>query len=214
MLSCTIHSPLSFFQTKMCSKLTNNDIYDRMTFLFRSGTFVLSPNKPPSTTPQLTPLPNSFQEKLTQTLQATKTHAKNLAAFVTIYKTAMFLLRRLSSSTRKERSSDSFFAGLLGGYLVFGRGDQGTVNQQIVIYVFARVVLALAKLSVEKGVIKDPRGKVRGNSWGVFAAVSWGLVMWLFRWEAGSLQGSLRSSMEYLYGSSFSFFFLGLRWWC
>ncbi|PUU82202.1 Tim17/Tim22/Tim23/Pmp24 family-domain-containing protein [Tuber borchii] len=149
-----------------------------MTFLFRSGT---------------------FQEKLTQTLQATKTHAKNLAAFVTIYKTAMFLLRRLSSSTRKERSSDSFFAGLLGGYLVFGRGDQGTVNQQIVIYVFARVVLALAKLSVEKGVIKDPRGRVKGNSWGVFAAVSWGLVMWLFRWEAGSLQGSLRSSMEYLY---------------
>jgi len=111
----------------------------------------------------------------------------------------MFLLRRLSSSTRKERSSDSFFAGLLGGYLVFGRGDQGTVNQQIVIYVFARVVLALAKLSVEKGVIKDPRGKVKGNSWGVFAAVSWGFVMWLFRWEAGSLQGSLRSSMEYLY---------------
>jgi peroxisomal membrane protein 4 len=148
-----------------------------MTFLFRSGT---------------------FREKLSQTFLATKTHAKNLATFVTIYKTVMLLLRRLSSAG-KERSSDSFFAGLLGGYLVFGRGDQGTVNQQIVIYVFARVALALAKLSVEKGVIKDPQGKVRGNSWGVFAAVSWGLVMWLFRWEEGSLQGSLRSSMEYLY---------------
>ncbi|KAG0131016.1 Tim17/Tim22/Tim23/Pmp24 family-domain-containing protein [Tuber indicum] len=135
-----------------------------MTFLFRSGT---------------------FREKLSQTFQATKTHAKNLATFVTIYKTVMLLLRRLSSAG-KERSSDSFFAGLLGGYLVFGRGDQGTVNQQIVIYVFARVALALAKLSVEKGVIKDPQGKVRGNSWGVFAA-------------EGSLQGSLRSSMEYLY---------------
>ncbi|RPB02301.1 peroxisomal membrane protein 4 [Choiromyces venosus 120613-1] len=149
-----------------------------MTFLFRSGT---------------------FRQKLTQTLSATKTHAKNLAAFVTIYKTAMLLLRRLSS---KERSSDAFFAGLVGGYLVFGRGEQGNVNQQIVIYVFARVVLALAKLSVDKGVIKDPQGKVRGNSWGVFAAVSWGLVMWLFRWEAESLQGSLRSSMEYLYVDS------------
>jgi len=125
----------------------------------------------------------------------------------------MLLLRRLSS-TGTERSRDSFLAGLLGGYLVFGRGDQGAVNQQIVIYVFARVVLALAKLSVDKGVIKDPQGKVRGNSWGVFSAVSWGLVMWLFRWEAGSLQGSLRSSMEYLYGSSFSFLALGWWWWC
>ncbi|CUS08610.1 unnamed protein product [Tuber aestivum] len=148
-----------------------------ITFLFRSGT---------------------FYEKLTQTLEATRTHAKNLATFVTIYKTTMLLLRRLSPAG-KERSGDSFFAGLLGGYLVFGRGDQGTVNQQIVIYVFARVALALAKLSLDKGVIKDPQGKVRGNSWGVFAAVSWGLVMWLFRWEEGSLQGSLRSSMEYLY---------------
>ena len=124
----------------------------------------------------------------------------------------MLLLRQLSS-TGTERSGDSFCAGLLGGYLVFGRGDQGAVNQQIVIYVFARVALALAKLSVDKGVIKDPQGKVRGNSWGVFSAVSWGLVMWLFRWEASSLQGSLRGSMEYLYGSSFSFHALGW-WWC
>lgn len=41
----------------------------------------------------------------------------------------------------------------MSGYYVFGRGKggQSSVNQQIVIYVFARVVLGLAKLSVQRG---------------------------------------------------------------
>lgn len=58
------------------------------------------------------------------------------------------LLLRLSSPTRKEASSHAFLAGLVGGHFVFGRGIQSSVNQQIVVYVFARAVLALAKLAV------------------------------------------------------------------
>lgn len=123
--------------------------------------------------------------------------------FVTLYKTAMYVLSRANAG--KERGADSFVAGLLGGYVVFGRGCQSNVNQQIVVYVAARVALALAKLSVggtkgENGeMVRGPVGtRVAEVGWPVFASVSWALVMWLFRWHPDSIQPSLRSSMKYL----------------
>ena len=68
------------------------------------------------------------------------------------------------------------------------------------IYVFGRVVLGLAKLVVQDERIfsREVASKVRRNAWPVFAAGSWGAVMWLFRWYPEVLQGSLRSSMQYM----------------
>src|SRR5271155_474694 len=91
----------------------------------------------------------------------------------------MLLIRYLNPmNSGKEGPYDTFFAGLIGGYAVFGRGRQGSVNKQvtdprtplpshhfpilrlhitdrltkppfqIVIFVFARVMLALARLSI------------------------------------------------------------------
>lgn len=115
----------------------------------------------------------------------------------------------------KEGPYDTFVAGLLGGYLVFGgrsrSGKISSVNQQIVIYVFARVALALAKLSVKKdSAFGLPVVSTRENvssavsyyAWPVFASVSWGMVMWLFRHHPEDLQPSLRSSMNYIYAQS------------
>lgn len=88
---------------------------------------------------------------------------------------------------------------------MFGRGIQSSVNQQIVIYVFARVVLAMAQLSIQKrseggvGMGRELRERVRGNAWPVFASLSWAMVMWLFRWYPETIQPSLRSSMKYMY---------------
>lgn len=77
----------------------------------------------------------------------------------------MICLRR-TSPTGKERSLDTFLAGLIGGYTVFGRGIQSRVKQQITIYVFARVVLALAKPTVQFGYPSDksPCMVSKGNS--------------------------------------------------
>lgn len=90
-----------------------------------------------------------------------------------------------------------------------------SVNQQIVIYVFARVVLALARLSIESPSMTrttptptlwtqrlDPETKamVQRNAWPVFASLSWAFVMYIFRWQPESIQSSLRSSMKYMYG--------------
>jgi len=158
-----------------------------MIFLFRSGT---------------------LQEKLSLVFKATRTHARNLAKFATVYKLTMVLLKHTGG---KEGPYDAFFSGLVGGYLVFGRGSPRTghissVNQQIVIYVFARVVLALAKLSIKPaaGIIRNPEisNKIRDNAWPIFAAMSWGTVMWVFRWYPDSIQSSLRSSMSYIYVQS------------
>lgn len=129
------------------------------------------------------------------------------------------LLKNLNGG--KEEASHTFLAGLFGGYWVFGHGKGATssVNQQIVIYVFARVVLALAKLAVQppgpnalvgssygqhggKGLLglnEDQLLAIQRYSWPVFASLSWAGVMWLFRWYPETLQPSLRSSMTYMY---------------
>ncbi|KAH8885118.1 putative peroxisomal membrane protein [Thozetella sp. PMI_491] len=162
-----------------------------MIFLFRSGT---------------------FREKVWLVLRATKTHARNLAKFATIYKTTCLLLKHFGATPGKEGPYDTFIAGLLGGYFVFGQrsrsGKISSVNQQIVIYVFARVVLALARLAVLPGhglpgVSQPARSAAISHyAWPVFASTSWAMVMYLFRWYPAELQPSLRSSMTYIYKDS------------
>ena len=108
---------------------------------------------------------------------------------------------------------DSLAAGLLGGYFVFGQrskrsGKISSVSQQIVIYIFARVMLALARLAVKPGygvpVLSNPGPSLTINhyAWPVFASLSWGVVMHIFRWHPAELQPSLRSSMTYIYANS------------
>ncbi|KKA26123.1 hypothetical protein TD95_004833 [Thielaviopsis punctulata] len=152
----------------------------------------------------------TIREKLKLIFTATKTHARNLATFAALYQTGMTMLKHARAS-RKESPIDAFLAGLIGGYFVFGRasprtGRVSSVSQQIVIYVCARVLLALAKLSVKPGAgpaaltrHEDLVHVLRAGAWPVFASVSWAMVMYLFRWHPEELQGSLRSSMVYIY---------------
>jgi hypothetical protein len=88
-----------------------------MIFLFRSGT---------------------VQDKLKLIFRATRTHAQNLAKYATVYKLTMLALKHMGSEPGKEGPYDTFFAGLLGGYLIFGRrskrGHVSSVSKQIVIF--------------------------------------------------------------------------------
>ncbi|KAL1883158.1 hypothetical protein Daus18300_000216 [Diaporthe australafricana] len=158
----------------------------------------------------------TVREKAWLIFRATRTHARNLAKFATIYKLTCLLLKHFGPTPGKEGAHDSLVAGVVGGYMVFGRrsprsGKISSVNQQIVIYVFARVVLALARLSVKEGspfalvpaLAREPASSaVSYYAWPVFASASWGMVMWLFRWHPEDLQPSLRSSMSYIYAQS------------
>jgi peroxisomal membrane protein 4 len=58
-------------------------------------------------------------QKIQAIFRATLTHAINLTKFVTLYK-LLLLLQRKVSREGKERSLDSFVAGALGGWWVFG----------------------------------------------------------------------------------------------
>ena len=152
-----------------------------------------------------------LRDKLWLIFKATRTHARNLAMFALTYKSSMLFLRK-TSPNGKEMPIHTFLAGLIGGYLVFGRGIQSSVNQQIVIYVFARVMLALAKILVVKrnegglGVGWEMRERIQSNAWPVFASLSWAMVMWIFRWYPDTVQPSLKSSMNYMSVIPFSTF--------
>jgi Tim17/Tim22/Tim23/Pmp24 family len=166
-----------------------------MIFLFRSGT---------------------FRHKVSLVLKATRQHARNLGLFALTYKSTMIALYHLNQ--QKEGHYDTLLAGLTGGYVVFGPGMHKSVNQQIVIYVFARVALSVAKLIVQPrsegavpgggggfGLVTDPKVKefLTKHAWTAFASISWGAVMYLFRWHPETIQPSLRSSMQYMYVSLF-----------
>ncbi len=58
--------------------------------------------------------------------RATQQHATRLASFVALYKTLLLIQRKSNGGVR--RSSDTFFAGILGGYAVFG--DRNAINEQ------------------------------------------------------------------------------------
>jgi len=123
-----------------------------MVSLFRSGRY----GRPPYPLTILTRLisSHSLRDKVLAILSATRAHATNLASFALLYKTLTILSRRkpslvphISSSTPPAPSYTPFLAGTVAGYLVFGR-RASSINQQIVIYVFARVLLAFAKLLI------------------------------------------------------------------
>lgn len=64
-------------------------------------------------------------------LNATRTHARNLAYFAVVYKSSMWALKYIGpTGWGKEGPYDTFLAGLLGGYLVFGRSP-GDVSLQV-----------------------------------------------------------------------------------
>jgi len=129
-----------------------------MIFLFRSG---------------------SIRSKCSLVYKATRQHARNLGLFALVYKSTMLFLRH-TSPTGKERHYDSFLAGLLGGYTVFGRTIHNSVSQQIVIYVAARVCLALAKLAVQP---RHVGGGASGQGVKGFGTLAGGLGCFPFAYE-------------------------------
>jgi len=159
-----------------------------MTFLFGKGT---------------------AKKKCESIMDATVTHSKNLATFVFMYKALMIIQKRLHHNT--EHSLHSFLAGLFAGYFVWG--NYSNINYQIVLYLTSRISVALAKLIFLKFFSSNNNNNNNNNNnriddnvssqtYPIFAAIVWGLVMWLFRWERETLQPSLQSSMEYLYQDS------------
>lgn len=67
------------------------------------------------------------RDKLKFVYKATRQHSTNLMKFASLYKLGIILMRR--SNGGKERSGDSFLAGCLAGWFVFG--ERNAVNEQV-----------------------------------------------------------------------------------
>ncbi|GAA5914122.1 hypothetical protein JCM5296_004716 [Sporobolomyces johnsonii] len=158
----------------------------------------------------------SWQQRLRYVYRATKQHSLNLARFVAIYKTCLLVQKTLAGG--KARSMDTFWAGLVGGWIVFG--ERNAVNEQIVLYVVSRVITSFLPRAgpppappppgPSSSVAADgfplppghPYPKSRPPNSKVFelySALAWGLVMYLFRERRDRLHGGMVSSMQYLY---------------
>lgn len=217
-----------------------------MTLLFHQG----RPSVPyPSlySAPPLTRLPaHRWSQRINFVYSATKQHALNLCKFVSIYKTALLVQRWLAGG--KERKADTFFAGLVGGGIVFG--ERNAVNEQvglpfsppwtprlmsrarpqIVLYVVSRVITSFlpratpsappappptpsSSLPASRPSLPPPASAKNGfphppgfpypksnppdsKVFSVYAALTWGAVMWLFRWRRDTLHGGMVNSMQ------------------
>ncbi len=126
-------------------------------------------------------------------------HGRNLGLFVLAYKTGYKTLNYLWGM----RALNHFLSGLLFGTLIFGK--KTGVNNQIVLYLFSRVIIGLATMAY-RYLSKVSFGKFflveKGYTYYLMAAVCWGTVMWLFEKDKNLLQTSLSHSMEFLYKES------------
>ncbi|TCD70073.1 hypothetical protein EIP91_005055 [Steccherinum ochraceum] len=145
-----------------------------------------------------------WSSRLKTIFKATKTHALNLAKFVSLYKTLLLLQKKANGG--KERSIDTFAAGLIGGYLVFG--ERSAVNEQIVLYVCSRVVASfIPRATSPYNMASTAQSAVKptppdSRYFALFAALSWGAVMWLYNHRGETIQPGMFHSMTYLYRDS------------
>lgn len=143
-----------------------------------------------------------WKSRLRHIIKATRTHATSLATFVTIYKLILLIQRRANGG--KEKKADSFIAGLIGGYFVFG--NRNAINEQIVLYVASRVLASFIPRASDAKIIMTPDGirPIPPNSrlFTIFASLAWGGALWMFTHHGESLQPGMWSSMVYLYRDS------------
>ena len=122
-------------------------------------------------------------------LSATKEHSLNLGAFAFLFKITRYVLTR---KLNVPEGKASFVAGLVVGYLVWGR-SKTPINLQIVLYLISR---DLAGLSSE--LLEQEKLPVL-SYYPLVASLTWAVVMGLHSVSAKHLQDGLRSSMDFLY---------------
>lgn len=121
--------------------------------------------------------------------KAAKEHGLNLGGFVLLFK----LVRcQLQNRIGLSRGLASFLSGATAGAVVWGR-DRTAINYQVVLYLLSRITTGLVHHEVKKGSLPNR------SAFQPMAAFVWAVVMYLFTVDPDSLQGSLRSSMEFLY---------------
>ncbi|CAN3356963.1 hypothetical protein DICA3_C07074 [Diutina catenulata] len=158
--------------------------------------------------------------------RAAKAHASVLAAFALIYKAVCRVLSHDELLGSSNPLVVKLLAGAFGSWIVYSHSfpwfNEG-ITHQITLYCFSRVVIAVGKIIVEKGLeCSKPsfqtvsgekllftelsqaqqrkfKTKIYNKSWKWFAIIVWALVMMIYDYRPEYLQSSLRHSMAYIY---------------
>ena len=144
-----------------------------MTFLFRQDT---------------------LKNKLKSIFTLTYEHSKNLGLYVFLYKSISCIIRNIIG---KHHTLIPFIAGCIASYFMWS--TKNPVNQQIMLYLLSRNILALTTFFDKKLKVVLPQ---KNSGFAVTSILCWGIVMYLFEKYPNSLQSSLFSSMDFLYNSS------------
>lgn len=131
-----------------------------------------------------------WSERVRFIVRMTYLHAKNLGLFVFGYKTLRAIITWLF---RLSKPWSAFLSAFAVGYVVFH--ERNSINEQIILYLLARIVVGLARYAQKRDWLPQPKRPV--FPW--FAALIWGIVLWLFECHRETLQPSLTRSMVYLY---------------
>ncbi|EFC45328.1 predicted protein [Naegleria gruberi] len=128
-------------------------------------------------------------------------HSKNLASFVAIYKLITYICRNYLNV---RNGLDALLAGFVGGSIAFGesKGISGAVNNQIVLYLFARGIDGGLKALATKGYIPEIMDISTPNGFRLFAGFSLALVLYLTDHQPRALKSGFMSTMKYLYHES------------
>lgn len=145
-------------------------------------------------------------DKLKGIAKLTWLHGKNLGSFVFIYKAITYLLAKtspLGGGTGPPGTPmngwHAAVAGWIGGYFIWGKYN--SVNYQIVLYLFSRIIMALFRVIAARGV--QPFASFSfPQLYPYLAATVWAVVMSLFETNRWSLHKSLSASMDFLYHDS------------
>jgi len=127
-------------------------------------------------------------------------HGKNLGLFVAIYKGICCVLR----SGGITGGVESWIAGLVGGYWAFGdnQGVSGSVNNQIVLYLFARGLQGLMITAAERKMVPPSLDVRTPRGFRMLAAFSLALILYLTEYKPWALNKGFVATMDYLYYQS------------
>ena len=132
----------------------------------------------------------SLYDKIKSIIELTLEHAINLGGFVFIYKLTCCILKNI---LKNDFKFINFIAGILGGFFIWAR--KTSVNQQIMLFLLSRNLLSGANIICENY-------NINIDGFPLTSMLVWGIVMFLFEHKPNSLQGSLLSSMKFIYKES------------
>jgi peroxisomal membrane protein 4 len=142
----------------------------------------------------------TYYERVKFVLKQLLHHGMNLGCFVGIYKMICVICRNFGV----KGGTESWIAGMIGGYYAFGEshGISGSVNNQIVLYLFARGVEGALRSFAIRGWI-PPYLDIRSDQgFRLFAGFSLALILYLTEYEPHTLKSGFMSTMDELYYQS------------